>query len=358
MSETPVGGLKGSAGSSKIAVYGLCLVVGVALGTLVTLLVAGRNGGGSGSDPVVAEVDGKPVLASQALGSVKGRVFELEEEMFRTKEQAINDFVGGQLLAAQAKKQNMTVEALLEKESGGPVAETTDQELDAFLTSKGISANDPRISKADIKNYVKSQKQYEKQEAYVSTLKAAAKVKLLITEPVAPRITVDSSGFPAWGNAKAPVTIVEFSDYQCPYCAGAEETIKRIKKEFGPDKVRIVYMDMPIPGHTRALPASLAALCAEEQGKFWEYHDLLFTNQTKLEDSDFSQYAKTTSLDEKKFKECFDKKKYSDLVARSQQEASKAGIRATPSFLINGQLLQGAQPYTRFAEKINKEIKG
>jgi protein-disulfide isomerase len=179
----------------------------------------------------------------------------------------------------------------------------------------------------------------------------------MVKEPEAPKLAVNTEGYPSWGNAKAPVTVIEFSDFQCPFCSRAVPTIDRIKKEFGPDKVRIVFRDMPLPNHNRALPASLAARCANEQGKFWEMHNTLFENQQKLEDKDLKEYAKTVGLDVAKFNECFDGKKYVADLEKSRSEAEKIGIAATPSFLINGVLLQGAQPFEKFKEKIDRAAK-
>jgi protein-disulfide isomerase len=160
------------------------------------------------------------------------------------------------------------------------------------------------------------------------------------------------------GNAKAPVTIIEFSDYQCPYCSRAVPTLERIKKEYGPDKVKVVFIDMPLPNHPRAVPASQAAHCANDQGKFWEMHNAIFNNQAKMEDADLKEHAKSVGLDLAKFNECFDSGKHKATVEKARAEAEKAGIQATPSFVINGQLMQGAQPFERFKEKIDRATKG
>ena len=114
---------------------------------------------------------------------------------------------------------------------------------------------------------------------------------------------------------------------------------------------------MPLPNHNRALPASLAARCANEQGKFWEMHNTLFENQQKLEDKDLKEYAKTVGLDVAKFNTCFDGKKYQADLEKSRTEAERLGIAATPSFLINGVLLQGAQPFEKFKERIDRAAK-
>lgn len=323
---------------------------------LVLLALSGCTGGGS--DPVVAEFNGKSVRASEAFGQVKTRLFDLEEEVYRTKEQAINEYVDQKILEMEAQKQKLSKEQLLDKEvGGGAPAEVSDKEIEAFLASKGLSLSDKRIKKDDVKEYLKFRQKFEKQQQYVAKLREAAKVKILVAEPEAPKLTVTTEGQPTWGNAKAPVTIVEFSDFQCPFCARAVPTIDRIKQEYGPDKVRLVFHHLPLPNHNRALPASLAASCANEQGKFWEMHNMLFENQAKLEDSDLKEYAKKLELDAAKFAECYDKKAHIEKIEMSKKEGEKVGISATPSFVINGTLLQGAQPFERFKEKIDRALK-
>jgi protein-disulfide isomerase len=168
---------------------------------------------------------------------------------------------------------------------------------------------------------------------------------------------VNTAGYPTWGNSNAPVTIVEFSDYQCPFCARVVPTLDRIKKEYGPEKVRIVFRDMPLPSHPRAPAASLAAHCANEQGKFWEYHNILFENQSKLDDGDLKTYAQKAGTDVNKFAECFSSKKYQSTIDKSIQEANSLGIQSTPSFVINGTLLPGAQPFEKFKERIDRASK-
>jgi protein-disulfide isomerase len=313
---------------------------------------------GSKSDPVVAEFNGVKVKASEAFTQVKTRLFDLEEEVYRTKEQAINDYVDQKILEMEAQKQKLSREELLEKEVGTVATkEVSEEEITEFLASKGLSLNDKRIKKEDVKEYLKFRQKFEKQQQYVTKLREAAKVKILVSEPEAPKLAVTTEGQPTWGSSKAPVTIVEFSDFQCPFCARAVPIIEKIKQEYGPEKVRLVFHHLPLPNHNRAVPASLAASCANEQGKFWEMHNMLFENQAKLEDADLKSYAKKLALDETKFSECYDKKAHMDRIEASKKEGEKAGISATPSFVINGVLIQGAQPFERFKEKIDRALK-
>jgi protein-disulfide isomerase len=329
--------------------------VGVLLGVAGTWLV---SNGSDGTDPVVATYSGKNLRASEAFAPIKTRLFDLEEELYRTKEQAILDAVEQKLIDAEARKQNLTVEQLLEKETAGAPAEVTDKEIEEFLSSKNLSLNDPRIKKDDVREYLKYRQRFDKRQGFVANLKKNANVQLRMKEPEAPKVTLATEGYPSWGNAKAPVTIVELSDFECPFCSRALPVVNQIKKEYGPDKVRIVFRDMPLPSHKRAIPAALASHCANEQGKFWEFHDALFGNQSQLEDKDFKAHAKALQLDEAKFNTCFDSGKYMETVKKSQEEAGSKGIQATPSFVINGALIQGAQPFEKFKQKIDKALSG
>jgi protein-disulfide isomerase len=350
------GGSPPPAGDNKVAFYALCGLAGLVIGVVATLAFTGGMKGGQ--DPVVAEYNGKSVRASEALASVKTRIFDLEDEMYKTKEQAINDFIEQRLLESEAKKQNLPIEQLVEKESGGTVEAVNDKDIEEFLTSKGLSLTDPRIRKEDVRDYLKYRKKFDKRQTFVAKLKQGAKVKILVQEPQSPKISVVTDGLPSWGKPTAPVTIVEFSDHQCPFCARAIPTVERLKKEYGPDKIRIVFADMPLPSHNRANPAALAGQCANDQGKFWEYSAMMFENQSKLEDTDFKDYAKKLGLDEAKFAECYTSKKHQPQVDKSRKQAEAAGIQATPSFVINGFLLQGAQPFEKFKEKIDRATRG
>ncbi|MEZ4749768.1 MAG: thioredoxin domain-containing protein [Bdellovibrionota bacterium] len=326
------------------------LVVGAVLTFLIQMLLSSSGG----DNPVVAKYNGNSVRAEEAFQSIKTRLFDLDEEMYRLKERAISDYVEQRLLLAESEKKNMPIPQLIEKEMGGEEAEVTDKEITEFLTSKGLSLNDPRIRKEDVKDYLKFRQRHEKRQTYVDKLKAQANVQILLKEPESPKIAVSTDGYPVWGKASAPVTIVEFSDFECPYCSRVVPTIDRIKKEYGEDKVRIIFRDMPLPSHPRAIPAAIASHCAHDQGKFWEYHDVLFENQRKLGDDDLKAYAKKVGMDEAKFGECYTKGQFKDRVEGSQQEAQRVGIQATPSFVINGTLLQGAQPFEKFKEKIDR----
>ncbi len=169
------------------------------------------------------------------------------------------------------------------------------------------------------------------------------------------RITVSSDDDPSIGPDNAPITVIEFSDYQCPYCERAEPTVKQILSKYK-DKVKFVYRDFPLGFHPYAQKAAEASECADEQKKFWEYHDILFKNQNALDIESLKKYAKELKLDESKFNKCLDSGKYASETQKDFEDGQKAGVSGTPTFFINGIKVVGAQPYNVFEQAIEQEL--
>jgi protein-disulfide isomerase len=158
------------------------------------------------------------------------------------------------------------------------------------------------------------------------------------------------------GPAAAPVTIFEWSDYECPFCQRAQEVLQRLQGEF-PDTVRLVFKDFPLRSHPNALPAALAARCAGAQGRYWEYHDLLFVAQPDLSRDDLIGYARRLGLDTPAFTECLDSSRFRDAVLADQREGREAGVRATPTFFINQRKIEGALPLDDFRAAIQQALR-
>ena len=172
----------------------------------------------------------------------------------------------------------------------------------------------------------------------------------------APRYTVATAAIdPVRGGASAPVTIVEFSDYQCPFCARVNPTLDRIRQTYG-DKVKIVFKDFPLPNHAQAPKASEAAHCAGEQGKYWEMHDRMFADQRALNVPQLKQSAVALGLDAAKFDQCLDSGKHAAVVAAGLAQGERLGVNSTPSLYINGRALIGAQPFEAFKQIIDEEL--
>lgn len=173
--------------------------------------------------------------------------------------------------------------------------------------------------------------------------------------PETPRSQISVDDDPFKGGQNAKVTIVEFSDYQCPYCARAKSTVEEIMNTYG-NKVRFVYRDFPLPGHQFAQKAAEASECADEQGKFWEYHDLIFENQQSLSVDALKSYAKELSLNENQFNSCLDSGKYTQEVKSDLKDGANYGVEGTPTFFINGIKIPGAVPFEQFKQIIDSEL--
>lgn len=173
------------------------------------------------------------------------------------------------------------------------------------------------------------------------------------------KVEVSIDDDPIQGDKEAPVTIVEFSDYQCPFCKRAfDDAVKQIREKYiANGKVRLVYRDYPLDFHQYALPAAMAAECADDQGKYFEMHDKLFENQQALTDDDLIKYANEIGLKEAEFTKCFKDQKYKDEVLNDLKDGQKAGVGGTPAFFINGTVIEGAQPFSAFEKIIEEELK-
>jgi len=172
------------------------------------------------------------------------------------------------------------------------------------------------------------------------------------------RVNVSTDGDPSIGPDNAPVTIVEFSDYQCPYCESwYQQTFNRLLAAY-PDQIRFVYRDLPLPMHPEALPAAEAAHCAGEQGAYWKFHDALFSGQYTLGRTAYEQYATGLGLDTAAFTACLDDHRYQDEVKVDTADAARLGLNGTPSFVINGRILIGALPFEDFKAIIDEELAG
>lgn len=172
------------------------------------------------------------------------------------------------------------------------------------------------------------------------------------------RYDVPTDDDPALGPANAPITIIEFSDYQCPYCEQwHQQVFTQMRQNYG-DKIRFVYRDFPLSFHPQATPAAEAANCANEQGAFWDFHDKLFSGQLELGEQAFVQYAKDLGLDMARFNECVSSRRYASEVQSDFDFAANLGVQSTPTFFINGIPLVGAQPYATFKQVIDKELAG
>jgi protein-disulfide isomerase len=278
---------------------------------------------------------------------------ELEAMIYDTKKQALDQLVVKKLVEAKAKAENITPEAYVKREVQDKIKPPSDEEIKAFYDEqKGRQPLPPLEQVKDqVVQYLQQNAGRKVQAEFMERLRSEAKVEILL-EP--PRATVAAEG-PAKGETKAPVTIVEFSDFECPYCSKAEETVKQVMKEYS-GKIRLVYRDFPLPFHPNAQKAAEAAHCAGDQGKYWEMHEKLFGNQKALAVAELKGHAKALGLDAGKFEKCLDSGDKAPVVDKNRKAGADVGVQGTPAFFINGVMLSGAQPFSEFKSIIDKEL--
>lgn len=167
---------------------------------------------------------------------------------------------------------------------------------------------------------------------------------------------INVAGSPAMGPETAPITVVEFSDFQCPFCGRVVATMKQVEKEYG-DQVRIVFKHLPLAMHTKAPEAHAASQAAANQGKFWEMHDLIFANQRELNTDQYIAYAGQLGLDVDRFKKDLVSPETKKKVDADAAEAARLGVTGTPGFFINGKFTSGAKPFSEFKRIIDEQLK-
>ena len=282
---------------------------------------------------------------------------EATQKLYEGRRNALDEMVAEMFLSEAAKAKGMSPEAYVEAEISRRAKAVTDADVVAFYQSNvgQMQGRSLDVMGPAINRYLQEQQRAAARQALVAELKKGGPpVRVMID---APRYEVALAATdPAVGSASAPVTIVEFSDFQCPFCLRVEPTLKQVRQTYG-DKVRIVWKDFPLTQiHPQAFKSGEAAHCAGEQGKFWEYHDRLFANQEALQPENLKKYAADLSLDTAKFNACLDESKFGDRVREGVAQGSRLGVNSTPTIYVNGRLLSGAQPYEVFAAVIDEEL--
>lgn len=305
---------------------------------------------------VVAKIGGEEINEETLIGEDKLDFFDLKKREYELKMDRLNKLVTEKLVGAEAKKAGMSLEDYMNKKVTGGEIKISDKEYNAFVKEKHIpeSQINPQI-KDRIYQYLQTQQKQKKMDEYVAKLTKSNPVEVYFKKPKM-EMNVEVGTSVAWG--KGPVKIIEFSDFQCPFCSRGADVVSELKKKYGTGKIQIAFKHFPLPMHQQAKPASEAALCVNEQSadKFWKYHDILFKNQDKLSPDDLKKYAKDVGADTGKFEECVKAQKYVDTVKKDMEYGEKIGVRSTPTFFINGQLVAGAVPIEQFSEIIDEEL--
>jgi protein-disulfide isomerase len=283
---------------------------------------------------VFATVKGESITSGDVEDSLQAIIFDVQEQVYKLRKDELDLSINDTLLAAEAQKRKITIRALLDAEVK-PKAITDEQTKLFYEQNKGRISGDFTQTRDAIRQYLEQAELRQAERAFVERLRATASIQVFLVAPESPVFSISTTDQPSLGNANAPVTIVAFTDYQCPSCAAMHPTLERLVKEYG-DKVRLVTRDFPLTQHSEAFKAAEAAEAAREQGRYWEYMHLLLNNQSALSVDKLKNYASELSLDRARFDSALDSGKFSESVKRDIDDGMKLGINATPTIFING----------------------
>ena len=282
---------------------------------------------------------------------------QAEQAIYDGRRAALDAIIADMLVDQAAKAKGVTSQAFVEAEVTRRRKPVTDTDVRNFYvqnTDRMQGRSFEQMSAA-IQRYLDDQQQQNARQELIAELKKSGPGIRVMMD--APRTTVAvNADDPSEGKADAPVTVVEYSDFQCPFCLRVMPTLKQLRTKYG-DRMRLVWKDFPLAQiHPQAFVAAQAGNCAREQGKFWEYHDKLFANQGALQPDALKKYAAEVGLDAAKFNQCLDSSKYEARVQEALANGNRLGISSTPTVYVNGRMINGAQPIEVFESVIDEEL--
>ncbi len=315
-----------------------------------------KSTGAPDKSAVVAVLNGESITEKDLDSALDAEYRKKEHELYELKREKLDGMIIQKLVQAEAKKAGLSEQEYLKQNIDSKIVAPTEMEAKAFYEQNKDEIQQPFDAvKNQIVEVLKRQREQQVAVKLFQSLRDAAKVDVRLPEPEEPRVDVDAVG-PSKGPTTAPVTIVEFSDFQCPFCQRAANTVGKVLADYA-GQVRLVYRQFPLEFHDKAFKAAEAGMCANEQGKFWEMHDHLFGDQKHLDVPSLKEAARSIGLDGDKFDKCLDSGQFADAVRKDMTAGQKAGVSGTPAFFINGRMISGAQPYESFREVVDQELK-
>jgi protein-disulfide isomerase len=294
---------------------------------------------------VVATVGTRSISLRQVENAVSLPLYLLETQRRQLLLQAIQRRIDEELIETEASRKGLTVHELLDHAS----------QTESVARMANVPGPVRRINGPDNQAAVDVQEQARLRQALIVSLRRKADIQITLPPPEPPIVSVSPDDDPRLGPDDAPVTIIEFSDFQCPFCQKSVAVLQELRHKYG-DKIRLIYRDFPGQNHPNAFAAAEASECAHQQGKFWQYHDLLFERQASGKTWDFPELAKELGLDPQAFGSCLTSGHFQAEVYKDLEDGLRLGVTSTPTFFINGRPLVGLQSISAFQELIDKAL--
>lgn len=308
----------------------------------------------SGPAEPLAEVAGKVITRAEVEALIAPQLAQIDRQRKALVEQALDRVVEDRILEAEAAARGVALDAFLKTELDDKAGEVTDAQIDAFYAENQARINQPLENiRPQIAQYLGQERREQLRGELVAALRVKHATRILLDVD---RVEVaEGDGSPAKGPAGAPVTLIEFSDFECPFCSRVVPAVDQVVATYG-DQVRVVFRQFPLNIHPRAPKAAEASLCAADQGKFWEMHDALFAAQRDLAIEQLKAKAAGLGLDAAQFDSCLDSGKHAAKVAADMADGQRAGVSGTPAIFVNGRFINGAVPFETLAKVIDDEL--
>ncbi len=330
----------------------LSLLIVVALILLLTIPSAAF---GQNPDVVVATINGNVITEKDVDESIASKIIPLQQQLYALRKVALENLITAKLLESEAARLKLSVEELRQTLTAGPIVVTRDQVELAYSQNAAVfAAMSPDEAKERLRLDIESQQRMKHYRASLERLRKSSSLVVNLSPPPF-SMTLTNGVAPALGPKTAPVTIVEFSDFECSFCRTVQPTLKQVLQDYG-DKIRFVFRNLPLEGHRNALPAARSAFCAGQQDRFWQYHDALFASGP-LTDNTLKKLAMDLGLNQERFQKCYSSEESLNAITRDVQLAQRFKIESTPSFVINGQVISGAIGAADFRRIIERELR-
>jgi protein-disulfide isomerase len=285
---------------------------------------------------VFATVNGAPVTSAMIEDALKPTIYNAQMQIYSLRREQLDRRINDLLIEQEASKRRTTSRDLFVAEVESKVRPVTDDDAREFYDANRAQINgDFAKKKEEIKKFMTEQRTNVLASVFADQLRGSAAVQTFLNEPLPPSYQIATDDQPTRGNVNAPVTLVEFSDFQCPSCSAMQPYIDQLMDEFG-DRVRLVVRDFPLKMHANAEKAAEAAEAARAQGKYWEYARLLYANQSALDVAKLKAYASQLGLDRRRFDAMLDSGQLAKKVLDDASEGARLGVNSTPSFFVNG----------------------
>lgn len=341
----------------------LCFISLVSLGTFFSCTKNVYSGPNfvfkpAPSTGLVAKIGNESVTEDEVFGDVKSEIYEAEKKLYDLKFGALKAKLLKKMIDQDPRKKNLTNDQFLEKFIASKV-KVSDAQVSKFSKERKIPKKHLNAQMTErIKKFLAVDAKKKAIDLWMGEKTAKNPVEVYLRKPKRPVYNITAGNAPFTGNSNAKVTIVEYSDFQCPFCVKGAKVIADLKKKYG-NKVKIAFKNFPLPFHSHAKLAAEASLCAFDQGKgkFWKMHDAMFADQAKLDRTGLVATAKSLGMNSSDFEKCIDSHKHMAQVDKDIADGKKNGVKSTPTFFVNGQLINGAHPIEVFSEIIDAELK-